>query len=64
MNASRFTDWPHLYREGAADHPVLLMLHGTGSNEQDIAALAAELPDAARRAHDVLQRSATDAGVT
>ncbi len=40
-------DWPHLYREGDADHPVLLMLHGTGSNEQDIAALAAELDPAA-----------------
>lgn len=47
MSAPRFPDWPHLYREGAADHPVLLMLHGTGSNEQDIAALAAELDPAA-----------------
>jgi phospholipase/carboxylesterase len=47
MTAPRFTDWPHLYREGAAGHPVLLMLHGTGSNEQDIAALAAELDPAA-----------------
>lgn len=47
MTAPRLTDWPHLYREGAPDHPVLLMLHGTGSNEQEIAALAAELDPAA-----------------
>lgn len=42
------TGWPHLYRPGSSpDAPVLLMLHGTGSNEQDIAALATELdPDA------------------
>jgi phospholipase/carboxylesterase len=43
------TGWPHLYRPGSSpDAPVLLMLHGTGSNEQDIAGLAADLdPDAA-----------------
>lgn len=43
MPAPRFSDWPHLYQEGRPDRPLLLMLHGTGSNEQDIAALAAEL---------------------
>jgi phospholipase/carboxylesterase len=36
-------DWPHLFDPGEADAPVLLMLHGTGSNEQEIAGLAAEL---------------------
>lgn len=34
-------EWPHLYREGAG--PVLLMLHGTGSNERDITTLAERL---------------------
>jgi phospholipase/carboxylesterase len=39
--------WPHLYQEGAADGPVLLLLHGTGGNEQDIAGLGdAVLPGA------------------
>jgi phospholipase/carboxylesterase len=37
------TGWPHLYNSGEADAPVLLMLHGTGGNEHEIAALAAEL---------------------
>lgn len=37
------TAWPHLYNPGEADSPVLLMLHGTGSNEHEIASLAAEL---------------------
>ncbi|WP_111720442.1 alpha/beta hydrolase [Homoserinimonas sp. OAct 916] len=37
------TGWPHLYTPGEADTPVLLMLHGTGSNENDIASLGAEL---------------------
>jgi phospholipase/carboxylesterase len=37
------TEWPHLYNPGEADAPVLLMLHGTGGNEHEIAALAAEL---------------------
>lgn len=36
-------DWPHLFRPGEADAPVLLTLHGTGSNEQEIAALAPQL---------------------
>ena len=39
--------WPHLYSPGREDAPVLLMLHGTGSNERDIASLAGALaPDA------------------
>jgi phospholipase/carboxylesterase len=37
------SDWPHLYRPGEEDSPVLLMLHGTGGNEHEIASLAAEL---------------------
>ncbi|MFO7690756.1 MAG: alpha/beta hydrolase [Cryobacterium sp.] len=36
-------DWPHVYREGAADRPVLLMLHGTGATEHDLLGLAAAL---------------------
>lgn len=39
-------EWPHLYRESAGPEgaaPVLLMLHGTGSNEHDIATLAERL---------------------
>lgn len=48
MSGADIDAWPHLYHEGSEDHPVLLLLHGTGSNEQDIAALGAELdPDAA-----------------
>lgn len=39
--------WPHLYTHGREDAPVLLMLHGTGSNERDFASLAGALdPDA------------------
>ncbi|RNL51501.1 alpha/beta hydrolase [Arthrobacter oryzae] len=37
------TGWPHVYTPGEADAPVLLMLHGTGGNEHEIASLAAEL---------------------
>lgn len=47
MAEPQLADWPHVYREGAADRPVFLMLHGTGSNEEDIAALAAELDPSA-----------------
>lgn len=32
--------WPHVFHEGAPDHPVLLMLHGTGGTEHDLLALA------------------------
>lgn len=40
--------WPHLFRPGAADAPVLVMLHGTGGNEQEISGLAEALdPNAA-----------------
>lgn len=48
MSAPQLAEWPHLYREGSPEAPVLLMLHGTGSDEHNIAALAAELhPEAA-----------------
>lgn len=40
-------EWPHLYREGSPDAPVLLMLHGTGGNERDFAAFAASLDPSA-----------------
>ena len=40
-------DRPHLYREGAPDSPVLLMLHGTGGNEHDFAAFAESLDPSA-----------------
>ncbi|TFC44671.1 alpha/beta hydrolase [Cryobacterium shii] len=40
-------DWPHVYRAGSPAAPVLLMLHGTGGNEQEIVNLADALdPDA------------------
>ncbi|MBT2512844.1 alpha/beta hydrolase [Arthrobacter sp. ISL-30] len=39
--------WPHLFRPGDEDAPVLLMLHGTASNERDIASLAGRLQPAA-----------------
>lgn len=35
--------WPHLFSPGEVDAPVLLTLHGTGSDEKEISALAAEL---------------------
>lgn len=35
--------WPHLHVAGEDGSPVLLTLHGTGGNEQEIAVLAAEL---------------------
>jgi phospholipase/carboxylesterase len=37
------TSWPHVFTPGEAGAPVLLMLHGTGGNEHEIASLAAEL---------------------
>lgn len=39
--------WPHVYREGEAEHPVLLMLHGTGGTEHDLLGLADALDPAA-----------------
>lgn len=42
--APALPDWPHLFHPGAAeDGPVLLTLHGTGSNEHEIATLAPRL---------------------
>ncbi|TFD66814.1 alpha/beta hydrolase [Cryobacterium ruanii] len=35
--------WPHLFRPGSVDAPVLLMLHGTGGDEQQISGLAGAL---------------------
>ncbi|MPY10681.1 alpha/beta hydrolase [Arthrobacter bussei] len=35
--------WPHLFHEGAADTPVLLLLHGTGGTEHDLLPLAERL---------------------
>ncbi|TDW29860.1 alpha/beta hydrolase [Cryobacterium psychrophilum] len=46
MHAIELAEWPYLYREGVGT--VLLMLHGTGGNEQEIAELGQQLdPDAA-----------------
>jgi phospholipase/carboxylesterase len=45
--AATVAGWPHLYRPGSDHAPVLLMLHGTGGNEHEIARLGTELdPDA------------------
>lgn len=47
MDTATVTGWPHLFTPGKDDAPVLLMLHGTGGNEQEFARLAAQLdPDA------------------
>jgi phospholipase/carboxylesterase len=35
--------WPHYFRRGEPGAPVLLTLHGTGGNENEIAALATTL---------------------
>lgn len=35
--------WPHHYVAGAPDAPVLLLLHGTGGDEHEIASLAEHL---------------------
>ncbi|TFC05115.1 alpha/beta hydrolase [Cryobacterium mannosilyticum] len=43
-------DWTHVYRAGepsSANDPVLLMLHGTGGNEEEILGLADALDPAA-----------------
>ena len=45
--AVTLSDWPHVYREGSSDRPVLLMLHGTGATEHDLLGLAAALDPAA-----------------
>ena len=45
---SENAQWPHLFRPGSVDAPVLLMLHGTGGDEQQVSGLAAALdPNAA-----------------
>ena len=43
MTSTIVTDWPHVFSAGEADTPVLLMLHGTGGNEQETSTLAAAL---------------------
>jgi phospholipase/carboxylesterase len=43
ISNAEVTAWPHVYTPGREDAPVLLMLHGTGSNERDIASLAGAL---------------------
>lgn len=43
METASLNDWPHLFRPGDTDAPVLLMLHGTGGNEDDIAGLGTQL---------------------
>lgn len=40
-------DWPHLFREGVAASPVLLLLHGTGGTEQDLLPLVERLASGA-----------------
>ncbi|MBK5237946.1 MAG: alpha/beta hydrolase [Actinomycetales bacterium] len=35
--------WPHQFRQGVQGAPVLLLLHGTGGNEEEIMGLAAHL---------------------
>ncbi|CAN5428944.1 alpha/beta hydrolase [soil metagenome] len=45
MTPLELSVWPHLYSEGVG--PVLLMLHGTGSSEEEIAGLAARIDPAA-----------------
>jgi phospholipase/carboxylesterase len=42
MSNATLTDlaWPHVYRAGSATKPVLLLLHGTGGNEQQMTSLA------------------------
>jgi phospholipase/carboxylesterase len=60
VSSSGLAEWPHIYRDGdggevGADGPdvgpdvgpVLLMLHGTGSNEHDIASLGAAIDPSA-----------------
>ena len=37
---TKLAAWPHLFTPGDPDRPVLLTLHGTGSDERDIAQIA------------------------
>lgn len=34
------SDWPHIFRDGTADGPVIITLHGTGGSENDSVQLA------------------------
>jgi phospholipase/carboxylesterase len=43
MPEGGLTAWPHLFQPGESGAPVLLTLHGTGGNEQEITALATHL---------------------
>jgi len=47
MNTLNDLDWPHVFRPGSSDRPVLLMLHGTGGSEQEMTGLADLLDPAA-----------------
>ncbi|WP_104177918.1 alpha/beta hydrolase [Cryobacterium sp. Y50] len=48
MGAELNAEWPHLFHPGSVGAPVLLMLHGTGGDEQQISALAGAIdPNAA-----------------
>lgn len=42
MSNATLTDlaWPHVFRAGSVTKPVLLLLHGTGGNEQQMTSLA------------------------
>jgi phospholipase/carboxylesterase len=37
------TAWPHAFQQGTTGAPVLLLLHGTGGNEEEISSLAPHL---------------------
>ncbi len=41
--AELLAGWPHEFRTGAANAPILLMLHGTGGNEVEITGLVEHL---------------------
>lgn len=43
MSAVSIDTWPHLFTPGEADAPVLLTLHGTGGNEQEITGIVSHL---------------------
>ena len=44
---ARVASWPHVFHEGAPHGPVLLTLHGTGADENDLVPLGKTLlPDA------------------
>ena len=43
MSAVSVEAWPHVFTSGEADAPVLLTLHGTGGNEQEITGIVSHL---------------------